>query len=164
MHLVPPPGRCCSGTEVGSPSPAPVCVPTGPSSKAVPAWAPLPRDPWGPAWRLLQHGLLMGSHPSFRASPCSSIGSSRGCRQLRHLEQLPPHLLHCPGCLQSCSFHMFPLLSAPDSICTRTFSFLNPLSLGCHCDLLWLGVGELWICPEAGAGFAGHGEIPGSFS
>lgn len=32
------------------------------------------------------------------------------------MEQLLHLLLHCPGCLQSCSFHMFPLCSSLNSI------------------------------------------------
>lgn len=108
--------------------------------------------PWGAV--LLQWGLLSlqilpascsstgfpWSHSLLQTSPCSGVGTSRGCRwisappcppgaagaqpplcglhhrisgesQLWSLEQLLPLLLPCPGCLQSCSSHIHtPLL------------------------------------------------------
>jgi len=61
---------------------APVWVPHGvasPASKAAPAWAPLSTGPQVLAGACSSEGFPQ-DHSLFRASTCSGVGSSTGCR------------------------------------------------------------------------------------
>lgn len=127
--------------------------------QAAPVWAPFSTAPLVLPEACPRTGSTWG-HSLFQASTCSSVGSSRGCRwmSLHHGcpwaagPQLPhttgcrgisalaaPSLHHLPQCLQSCSSHVFSLLSSLSAISFFFFSFLNILSQRHyhHCGWAW---------------------------